>query len=556
MKNAEPRSPPSSRANFSDVSASASAAAALGWANQKPLETGTMPQNNMSPSAARAASLAADQRSPPPQKQARNTGALPRTLRSGSPGAGLGSSAAAQAYKTRSPRLAPQYVRKDKPSLLAAKEALGAARPRSISSPVLRRPAQDQASGDGIDPRDEALTQRWEFTPGSGPTGDGAAPATIPSRAVSTANPPVDIEDEKKRKADELRASAVAMTTNMFKKKPNLAESFLPGNDLQRPSEPAQSDQHTKPQAYKLAQGRLANIPDETKKNKELQAHYTPSGALRRRFTVGDRFRGRTSSDSDLEFRRKDRAPNRMTLFGPKQPKSNNADREKELAHVFTTARRNVRSQLDGIDQTVADRTGMVSPSTGMVSPSTKSAWGSRARAVAHGRAAQAAAEEPRDGRRDVGGGLYVAQDDVEAVARRNLKPLFHEIDERAEGKHTRERRAKEERQSREVEAEKKAAYDREVEDLHRKLKGMCRGLLCLGRARLTRWNSGSKGEGEGAAENIERGGAHPEERRESWNEETQKFNCSRPGLGRRTVRSRSDRPAGRRPPQHICKLG
>lgn len=280
-----------------------------------------------------------------------------------------------------------------------------------------------------------------------------------------TANPPVDQEVEEKKKADELHASAVEMAKNMFKKQPKLAESFLREDDLHEGRETAQSDGHSNlhETAYKLALERLANVHRQNQKDEEARSHHAPSGGLRRRFTIGGRFQGRASSTGDLESRQKDKASHRASLLAPKQTKPDEG-RESDQSHVLAAAQRNVRSQLDDMDESIADRTGMAPPST-------KSAWESRARSVAQGKAA-AAVDEPRDGRRDVGGGLHVAQDDVDAVARRNLKPLFHEIDERAERERDRRRSLKEERLLKEVEAEKKAAYDKEVNDLHRKLKG------------------------------------------------------------------------------------
>lgn len=489
MKHTEPRTVPSSGGQSRDVSASASAAAALGWAKKRPLESNTMPQHVISPSAARAATLAAE-RSPSPRGQAHKPSAFPRTLRSGSPRAGLGNSAAAQAYKVHSPHPTPPATHKDSPSLLAAQEAVSAGRPRSVSSPVLKQPISAQASGDGSGNRGDAARQRWEFTPESGAARGGATSATTLPADMFTANPPVSLEVEEKKRADELHASAVAMAQNMFKQQPKLTESFLNEGDSDDASEPAPFDHHPNlhEAAYKLAQKRLAKMHGENQRNREFQAHYAPSTALRRRFTVADRFRRRASSDGDVQSRA-DRTPNRMSLFAVNQPEPQEAEREIDRAKVLEAARRNVRSQLDDIDQSVADRTGMVPPST-------KSAWESKARAVAQAKSTAAAAEESHEGQRDVGGGLYVAEQDVEAVAQQNLRPLFQELDERAEKERERQRVVKEEKEAKKVEAEKKEAYDKEVGDIHRTLKGMSSisGPSAWEEGALTVWSSGAKG--------------------------------------------------------------
>lgn len=466
MKHAESRTLSSPHGHPRDVPASASAAAALGWAKQRQLGPETMSQNHTSPSAARAATLAAE-RSLSPRGQVRKSSVFPRTLRSGSPHADLGNSAAAQAYKARSPRRAPQATHKDSPSLLAAQEAIGATRPRSVSSPVLKQPLSDQASGDGVGNRDDAATQRWELTPESGTTGGSTMPATTLPANMYTANPPVSLEVEEKKKADELRASAVAMAQSMFKQQSKLTASFLHDGNSRDDGEPAQFDHRSSlhEAAYKLAHKCLAEMYDENQRGRELQAHYAPSGAPRRWFTVADRFRRRVSSDSDVEFRT-GRVPNHMSPLESKKPEPRETEPKVDRTKVLEAARRNVRSQLEDIDQTVADRTGMVPPST-------RSAWESKALPVAQETSTAAATEESHEGERDAGGGLYVAEEDIEAVAKQNVKPFLLELDERAEKERERERKLKEEKEANKIEAEKKKAYDKEVEDVHRKLKGM-----------------------------------------------------------------------------------
>ena len=315
-----------------------------------------------------------------------------------------------------------------------------------------------QTSGDSSASRGDPTTQRWPFPLEFSHPEDGAVPETTLPRDMFTANPPVKPEVEEKRKAEELRVSAVAMAKEMFKQQPRLAESILREDDSQSIDEPGQFEQHPNlhEAAYKLAQKRLAKIHEENQRNRELEANYRASGVLRRRWTIADRLRGRTSSDSALEPQHRDRASNRSSLLGP----------EKSEADVLEAARKNVQSQLDDIDRTVGERTGMVPPSR-------RSAWHSRARAVAQAKSAAAAAPAPHDGRRDVGGGLYVPQEDIEAVAKQNLKPLLLEMDERAEKERERMKALGEEAWAKRVEAERKEAYEKDVKDTERKLKGM-----------------------------------------------------------------------------------
>lgn len=492
---------PNHPSNRHSRDASASAAAALGWSRHKPLPSKPTTISSISPSAARAATLAA--RSPSPRRQdgqlgrAPSTGGLPRTLRGG-PQQSLGNSAAAQAFRARPGTGAQAGRGEDKSqSLLAARGAVSAARPRSMSSPALKQPAPEQAggnaawNGNGSATKDGSATQRWESEPEPKSADDGAVLAATISPLMYTANPPVALEVEERKKEEELHASAVAMAKSMFNSQSKITENFLHEDDDDQkspsPAAPAGPDQppNLHEAAYKLAQERLAKLSDEHQKNRGFRDHYAPAPAAppRRRFTVGARLRRRSSSDADAEARRKDRLSNRASVVATGGLEAEALARERDRATVLAAAQRNVRTQLEGMDQSVKDRAGVAPQST-------RGAWASRAQAIAQAKASAAAAPGgPHEGERDVGGGRYVAQDDIDAVARENLKPLLQEIDERAEKERERQRELKEEAEARRVEAAKKEAYDKEVKDNLRKLKGMFSYIgIIWGRSRLTCW--------------------------------------------------------------------
>lgn len=489
-----------------DASASA-AAASLGWSRHKPLPSKPTTTSSISPSAARAATLAT--RSPSPRRQdgqlgrAPSTGGLPSTLRAGPP-RNLGNSAAAQAFRARPARGAQAGPGEDKSqSLLAARGAVSAARPRSMSSPALKQPAPEHAggnaawnaawNGNGNAAKDVSATRRWEHEPEHKSADDGAVLAATISPLMYTANPPVALEVEERKKEEELHASAVAMAKSMFNAQSKITEDFLHEDDDRQQSAspaapPAGSDQpaNLHEAAYKLAQERLAKLSDEHQKNRGFRDHYAPPPAAppRRRFTVGARLRRRSSSDADAEARRKDKLSNRASVVTTGGLEAKAAERERDRAKVLAAAQRNVRTQLDGMDQSVKDKTGMAPPKA-------KGAWASKAQAIAQAKASAAAAPGgPHEGERDVGGGRYVAQDDIDAVARENLKPLLQEIDERAEKERERQRELKEEAEAKRVEAAKKDAYDKEVKDNLRKLKGMFSRILIssMEGSRLTYW--------------------------------------------------------------------
>ncbi|SPO00696.1 uncharacterized protein DNG_03444 [Cephalotrichum gorgonifer] len=449
LKYANPRSLPSypshghSR-NASSSSASA-AAAALGRAKHNH-SSGTKAmtehrETSQLPSAAAlAASIAAD-----PRSSSLQNGPGPRH--------GLGGSAATQAFGSRSsPRATPRVTPKNSSSLAAAQIA---ARPRSMSSPILRQgvPGKSPAVGSGRGDDGTAPLERSETAPRA---------VGIP-RSMYTSRPPVSLEVEEKRRAEELHVSTVAMAKNLFKQQSRLTESF-PGEDddprggASRGAVPPGQNPNLQEAAYRLAHERLSKLHDEHQKNREFQDYYTtPSGAApRRRSTIAAKLRRRSSSAGDIDLRAGG-ARNRASLFSPTPPNRDERARDKDREHVLAAARKNVRAQLDDMDQAVADRTGMVPASS-------KSVWESKAHALAQARLAAATAEDPHGAQRDVGGGRYVEQGEIEAVAAKNVKPVLLEMDERAEKERDRQRALKEEEEVRK-------AHKREVKENLRKLK-------------------------------------------------------------------------------------
>jgi len=285
-----------------------------------------------------------------------------------------------------------------------------------------------------------------------------------------TSHPPVSIEVEEKRRASEIHSSAVALARQAYLQQQKLAEQqahddaysddMRSSTDLGQP-EPVNLHEA----AYKLAQERLEKLQEEFRKNRELQEQNTPDQipAPLHRVANALRIRHRSSSDSDLQLRRHNRTSRATAILPPLQSKADEEQRRKDREAVLTVARKNVESQLRGIDESIYEETGKVPPCK-------LTEWAPRAEAVA---LAKVASEMPPPGKRDVGGGMYVAQDEIDAVAVRKVKPILREMDVRAEKEHERQRVLKEEQAEKQLEAKTKKVHQREIRDIYRKLKGI-----------------------------------------------------------------------------------
>ncbi|KEZ39724.1 hypothetical protein SAPIO_CDS9680 [Scedosporium apiospermum] len=469
---ADPKSLPSYPSLGLPSDASASAAATVGWSRRqspRPPSVKPTPERTVRSSAAAAASFAADSKGSQKRNQAvrelaTNTGTTASPHRNSFSQENWGSSAACLAFKsqsaqaTQSTKMRPRLDSRS--SLMAAQEAT-ASRPRSMSSPLIK-----QRAG-GVS--DTSAGQKWSFVPELSPSAEsGAIPATALDRSMYTSHPPVSIEVEEKRRASEIHSSAVALARQAYLQQQKLAEQqahddaysddMRSSTDLGQP-EPVNLHEA----AYKLAQERLEKLQEEFRKNRELQEQNTPDQipAPLHRVANALRIRHRSSSDSDLQLRRHNRTSRATAILPPLQSKADEEQRRKDREAVLAAARKNVESQLRGIDESIYEETGKVPPCK-------LAEWAPRAEAIA---LAKVASEMPPPGKRDVGGGMYVAQDEIDAVAVRKVKPILREMDVRAEKEHERQRVLKEEQAEKQLEAKTKKVHQREIRDIYRKLK-------------------------------------------------------------------------------------
>ncbi|KAK0665590.1 hypothetical protein QBC41DRAFT_327692 [Cercophora samala] len=489
-------------AGLTEGSAAASAAATLGWANRKPTEVWKPNSNITGTSASTAALLAAGNKTSSvgrenlPVSTAGSQAAVAASSAQRQPKAPASppsvwvSSAANLAFNANKPppptiTVSNAAVATPEPttlarqnSLRAAKGAMSGLRPRAKSTPqpVVQETYPDQANSASNALSAATMAHRPTLSESG-----GAVPFTTMDRRMFTSNPPVRLEVEEKQRADVLHASAVAMAKRMYNQQQRRTEesaktharsSSFPRHNPNRPldadEEPPFVSNNLQEAAYRLAQERLAKLQEEHQKNRDMSDYYgTPGAPNRTKFGAirGKLTRKRSSSDGDLleDQRRSQHIRKQMSMLNSKLSEVDEEKRAKDRQALLATAQRNVRAQLHDMDEKVlAEKGGIKAKPTGD--------WERKALVAAQTRFDENNTSY-HSGKIDIGGGKFMDQSEVDAIAARKVQPLLDEINERAEREKARleEERLDEER--RREEAEKERLREKEIQDIHKKLK-------------------------------------------------------------------------------------
>ncbi|KAF7845893.1 hypothetical protein BT93_L0156 [Corymbia citriodora subsp. variegata] len=201
--------------------------------------------------------------------------------------------------------------------------------------------------------------------------------------------------------------------------------------------------------ARRLAQERLAKIHDE---HAEYRQYYGQGSPPKTRLSTRlNRRRGSSSAagdDSDEEGAR--RVRNQMSLFTSKLQDVDTKKRQADRDALLQLAHKNVDARMRSMDEEVFQ-------STGKASPAQLETWEKAAREKA-----QRESDErmQHQGKVHIGGGKYLDQAEVDAIARARLQPTLDDISRKAE-----EQRARDEalRLEKERQAEQ-AARDKQRE--------------------------------------------------------------------------------------------
>ena len=301
------------------------------------------------------------------------------------------------------------------------------------------------------------------------------------SREMYTSHPPVKPEVEEKNKQDTLRAAAVSMAKQMYEVQQRQIEEaaavrhsdsqYAAASANERPQSPASSD--TPPPQYanlqeaaqKLASERLAKLHDE---HAAYRNYYGTEKPHNRKLSM--RGRRRASSDgqageSDEERSRQIRSE--MSLFTDKLAQVDGKKRKQDRDSLMAAAQRNVRASMNAQDERVFSQTGKVSPAM-------KAEWETKAKAKAE---ADSEARMVNHGMVNIGGGKFLDQSEVDAIAAAKVQPTLDDITQTAEKQRARDEELRQQQLERDRIAAEKAADDKEramrTKEEWRKFKGI-----------------------------------------------------------------------------------
>lgn len=510
IKYADPRSLPSfPSTGLAPDGAAASAAASLGWSNHKSPEFW---KPDPSCSASAAAVLAKDYKmSPAWEPSPQSAGHKAALLAVGSAGAALkksntvgaktsppakdtwGSSAANQAFAANRPpsaepvslaggsSAATQAFRENRSqsmkkverprtppgdrSLVAAKGAMN--RPLSSSSTGFKdaHAAETSAASNALNGATLAHRQSMKAKPKIEDV--GAVSVTTMTRNMFTANPPVKPEVDERTYNEKIHQSAVEMAKKMYATQQKMVDQTREAH-AQDTESTAGGHQYVNLQdaAYKQAQARLAKLHDEHQQSREYQEYYgsTSDKSPKRRFSMGKKLRRRSwDSDDDMDDRqRSEKIKEQMSMFSTQLSQVDKGKRDKDREALLAAAQRNVKAQLHGMDEKVYNETGRANPS--LITD-----WEAKAQKAAQARVDSGNVNK---GKIDIGGGRFMTQEEIDAIARSRIQPVLDDINDKAETERERQAVLKLEEEARREEADKQKVRDREIKEINRKAKG------------------------------------------------------------------------------------
>ena len=296
--------------------------------------------------------------------------------------------------------------------------------------------------------------------------------------------PPVEIELEEQRQKAALRASAVSMAKQMYDYQNRAVLGSDPSGTAgataaqkRAPVSQSQPDLkqealryiHLQDAAQKLAQERLAKMDKDLEHTKYREHYGYDAEPHRNRLSMRGRPRQRAASDqpdddddsSDDERARRVRRQMAQlnNATADVDAKKKDADRKALLA----AAERNVHRSMDTMDEQVFQ-------STGKISQAKMDEWAAKAREKAQ---KDAELRGQQHGKTHIGGGKFMDQAAIEAIAQSRLQPTLDQINDTAEKKRAKdeEMRLDKEEQERQKRTEKQKHKEEKDEQKHLKRK-------------------------------------------------------------------------------------
>lgn len=367
-------------------------------------------------------------------------------------------------------------------ALLAATGAMSSSRKRAGSSPMVKAsyPDSENSAANALSAANFANRApsrvgklKTEAPRGSKSSLDGgkmhSAAVTNLSREMYTSHPPVTPEVEEMNRQAGLRAAAVSMAKQIYEVQQRAIEQatvadrsdsqYAASSVHNRKASVSEEFSHQSPQQYinlqeaaqKLAAERLAKLQDE---HAAYKNHYgSSSGQSRLSLRVLQRRRAfsdgqATESDGD----RSRRIRSEMSLFNSKIAQVDVTQRQKDREALMAAAQRNVKASMHGIDEKVYSETGKVSPAM-------LQSWEDQAHARAE---ADSKTRLAKHGMINIGGGKYLDQSTIDAIAAQKVQPTLDEITEKVEKQKARDEQLRLEEHERNKTAASRAQDDRE----------------------------------------------------------------------------------------------
>ena len=302
-------------------------------------------------------------------------------------------------------------------------------------------------------------------------------------RAMYTEHPPVALEVEEQNRQNALRASAISMAKQMYEvqqRQIDEAAGRSPRSQGQSAAttahgrQPFTTDSSIKQQAMqyinlqeaaqKLAAERLVKIG--TDHEAAFRSYYGYEKQSRSRLSMRHG-RRRAASDPELvdsdDKKQSRRIRSQMSQFSTQLAEIDVKKRQQDRRNLLAAAERKVQAQMHGMDEKVFNETGKMSPA--MIEE-----WDAKARAKA---AADSEARMANHGKVHVGGGKFLDQSEIDAVAATRIQPTLNEINDAAEKQRARDEeiRFDQEEQKRQAQIEKQRAAELKTEE--KRVKGI-----------------------------------------------------------------------------------
>ena len=513
MKYAQPQDLPwFPTVGISDPDSSAGAAASLANTNQKSFEYW---KPDYSEPANRSAHLAWDYKAAPlwqPEMSAAGSKAATLAAKHGGDvniwrpeATAEGNSAAGQAMRMKNLSPAVDYgytADGHRKALMAATDAMSG-RNRSGSSPIVTGTYPDRANSaanalnaatvanrPSIKKKSQGGSANLPGLSEADATRIHDAAITNLGREMYTSHPPVAPEVEEKNRQAGIRAAAISMAKQMYAVQQKAIENaaavtksdghYAANSAHARKSSFSSSvDESVReyPQyanleeaARKLAAERLAKIGDPNAANIAYRDYYGANAPVQSRLSIRGRMRRRASSDGQLpdsDALRSQAIRSQMSIFNNNLAQIDAKKRQTDRDSLMATAQRNVAQRMHGIDEKVFAETGKVSPAM-------MAEWETKARAKAE---ADSTARMVNHGKVSIGGGKFMDQSEVDAIARARVQPTLDEITENAEARRARDEEIRLAAEERKRLAEEHTRNERErdanTKDEWRRFKGL-----------------------------------------------------------------------------------